>query len=204
MSISANSGWGRGAAGCSQSATLTAPLPSIFQQENRSAGSCIRPCGLVPREVAASLGREKEGVSRQLSFSHPQKAVQDTEEPFVPSAAKFTGRMAEIPPSSSSLRAAALWLLQSHALPSQEFLLGNTGHEGTSATSWLALHATVLCSGPSTDSCDLPPGGPQVAAPTQLRRNQLHLWGGGEGSARVEGVSRGFSFPALLGFQKCN
>lgn len=64
-------------------------------------------------------------MSRQVSFSHPWKAVEETEEPFGPNVAKLAGEMGrelpEVPPSSPALRVAALWLLQSSSPPTSSY-----------------------------------------------------------------------------------
>lgn len=87
-------------------------------------------------------------MGRPVSFSHPWRAMEGTEEPFVPSVAKLAGRDRQKAASYLSCLTrtqSGCPLSPSGLLPFNEFLLGNTGHKGTSATSWLSLWAIVLC-----------------------------------------------------------
>lgn len=85
------------------------------------------------REVSTGWEEKEEGVSRQVCLSHPCKAMEKTEEPMSPmwpNQQEMGRELPETPPSSPSLRGAALRLLQSS--PFQRVLLGNTRHSDIS------------------------------------------------------------------------
>lgn len=66
---------------------LTAPLPASPSNRTAALEAASSHVALSPEECLPGWEEKEEGVSRQVSLSHPGKAVEETEEPFVPHVA---------------------------------------------------------------------------------------------------------------------
>lgn len=92
----------------------TAPLPASPSNRTTAPEAASSHVALSPEKCLPVWTRERQGNSRQVSFPHPCKAVEETEEPFGQGAACDSSFLA---------------LTQSGcSLPSNESPLGNTRH----------------------------------------------------------------------------